>query len=58
MTDHRLRKFDCPSCGREVVVSAHALSYECPFTDCRVEAPTPWAGGDEEDLDELLEMFG
>lgn len=57
MTDHRLRTFHCRSCGREVTVAAKALSYECPYTDCRTESPTPWAGRDEEDLDELLEIF-
>jgi hypothetical protein len=57
MSDNRLRTFHCPSCGREVTVYHRAVTYQCNWTDCLVEAPTPWADGDDEDLAELTEMF-
>jgi hypothetical protein len=57
MTDYRLRTFNCPYCKKEVTVYHRAQSYQCPWTFCLVQAPTPWSEADEEDLYEVGDTF-
>ena len=48
---------DCPDCGHTVYLRKSAITMRCPIADCGYVGVVPCLDDDDEDIEDLTEVF-